>query len=167
MLFWYREALIVFTSFSNQEVFEKEQSICAAEEQPTEDGVSEEWMFLLVAKENFLSALELLIVCFASIFFPEMTTEVYLELCFLTFKLSLKCLKYSECLKFNKQNKYFKYCFPYSKEMSTKLRAKDGSKRIKEPRKLQNQRKRSHWKRNLCHLHCSHQNSRSKNKLMG
>ncbi|NXW04889.1 SEC63 protein, partial [Fregetta grallaria] len=38
LLFWYREALIVFTSFSNQEVFEKEQSICAAEEQPTEDG---------------------------------------------------------------------------------------------------------------------------------
>lgn len=47
LLSWYGEALIFSSSFSNQEVFEKEQSICAVEEQPTEDGVSEERMFLL------------------------------------------------------------------------------------------------------------------------
>lgn len=40
LLVWYREALTVLTSFSNQEVFEKEQSICSAEEQPAEEGVS-------------------------------------------------------------------------------------------------------------------------------
>lgn len=69
-------------------MFEKEQSICAAEEQPAEDGVSEKWMSPLLAIENFLSDVELLIVCFSSIFFfPEMPTEVSLELCFLTLDL--------------------------------------------------------------------------------
>lgn len=53
LLVWYREALTVLTSFFNQEVFEKEQSICSAEEQPAEEGVSWEQMFLMLAEENF------------------------------------------------------------------------------------------------------------------
>lgn len=166
MLFWYRDALVVFTSFSNQDVFEKEQSICAAEEQPTEDGVSEEWMFLLLIKETFLSHLELLIVHFSSIFFRNAYWSV-LWAVLSNFGSQLKMLKV-QLNDWNFMNRInILILLSCSKEMPAKLRAKDGNKRIKEPRKLQNQRRRSHWKRNLCHLHYNHRNTRSKNKLMG
>jgi len=75
-----------------------------------------------------------------------MPAEVSLELCFLTLFLSLKCLKFSECLKFNEQNKYCNTAFLQQGD-ANKVKSKGWQQKNKGTKKASKSKKKKPLKK--------------------